>query len=355
MPSEAGTREAEALASEGIEEGPRGRAGDLDGEGPERREPGEPQEDAEPGASPNEEKARDEGVEGASEDPPAPAKPKSAKPPQEAESPLATFARAPFEAIGDGLLSLFREVGETAQLGFQVVGWAVRPPFRPKLLLQQAEFIGVGSLFIVLLTGLFTGLVFALQSSFAFATFNAESLVGATVVISLTRELSPVLAGLMVTGRAGSAIATELGTMKVTEQIDALSTMAVSPVQYLAVPRVLAMTAVMPLLTMLFNMVGFLGAFIVSVYQAGIDRGTFMGRIHQYVSLSDVLGGLFKSAVFGFVIALIACQKGMSAGGGSRGVGVAATRTVVSGSVMVLVLDYVLTTIIIKFFQETSF
>ena len=263
--------------------------------------------------------------------------------------------RAPFEALGAGVIGLFKEIGETALLGFGVLGWALRPPFRPVLLLQQAEFIGVGSLFIVLLTGLFTGLVFALQSSFAFATFNAESLVGATVVISLTRELSPVLSGLMVTGRAGSAIATELGTMKVSEQIDALSTMAVNPIQYLAVPRVFAMTAVMPLLTMLFNMVGFLGAYIVSVFQAGIDRGTFMGRIHQYVQLSDVLGGLVKSAVFGFVIALIACQKGMNAEGGSRGVGLAATRTVVSGSVSILVLDYVLTTIILKLLTERSF
>ncbi|MEO1228964.1 MAG: ABC transporter permease [Myxococcota bacterium] len=268
---------------------------------------------------------------------------------------LSELGKAPFEALGDGVITLFREVGETAMLGFSVIAWTFRPPYRLRLLLQQAEFIGVGSLFIVLLTGLFTGLVFALQSSFAFATFNAESLVGATVVISLTRELAPVLAGLMVTGRAGSAIATELGTMKVSEQIDALSTMAVSPVQYLAVPRVLAMTLVMPLLTMLFNMVGFLGAFIVSVFQAGIDRGTFMGRIHQYVELTDVLGGLFKSAIFGFVIALIACQKGMNAEGGSRGVGLAATRTVVSGSVIVLVLDYVLTTIILTFLQPRSF
>lgn len=253
------------------------------------------------------------------------------------------------------MLELFKEVGETSLLGIQVVAWALRPPYRLSLLLQQCEFIGVGSLFIVLLTGLFTGLVFALQSSFAFKTFNAESLVGATVVISITRELGPVMAGLMVTGRAGSAIATELGTMKVSEQIDALSTMAVNPVQYLAVPRVLAMTLVMPLLTMLFNLVGFVGAWVVSVFQAGIDHGTFMGRINQYVELADVLGGLFKSAVFGFVIALIACQKGMSAAGGSQGVGIAATRTVVSGSVTVLVIDYVLTTLILYFQQGTTF
>ncbi|MBX2811991.1 MAG: ABC transporter permease [Myxococcales bacterium] len=265
------------------------------------------------------------------------------------------LVRAPFEALGNVVLSLLLEVGETALLGLGVISWAVRPPYRLGLFLQQLEFIGVGSLFIVLLTGLFTGLVFALQSSFAFATFNAESLVGATVVISMTRELSPVLSGLMVTGRAGSAIATELGTMRVTEQIDALSTMAVNPIQYLAVPRVLAMTLVMPLLTMLFNMVGFFGAYVVAVFQAGIDRGTFMGRIHQLVELSDVLGGLLKSAVFGFVIALIACQKGMCAQGGSRGVGLAATRTVVSGSVTVLVLDYVLTTIILTLLRERSF
>ncbi len=272
-----------------------------------------------------------------------------------AESSLAAAFRAPFEAVGRIVLELFKEVGETSLLGIQVVAWALRPPYRLSLLLQQCEFIGVGSLFIVLLTGLFTGLVFALQSSFAFKTFNAESLVGATVVISITRELGPVMAGLMVTGRAGSAIATELGTMKVSEQIDALSTMAVNPVQYLAVPRVLAMTLVMPLLTMLFNLVGFVGAWVVSVFQAGIDHGTFMGRINQYVELADVLGGLFKSAVFGFVIALIACQKGMSAAGGSQGVGIAATRTVVSGSVTVLVIDYVLTTLILYFQQGTTF
>ena len=257
------------------------------------------------------------------------------------------LVRAPFESLGAGVLGFFTEVGATAMLFFQTVAWAVRPPLRLKLLLTQCEFIGVGSLFIVLLTGLFTGLVFALQSSFAFAKFNAESLVGATVVISMSRELAPVLTGLMVTGRAGSAIATELGTMRVTEQIDALETMAVSPIQYLVVPRVIAMTLVMPLLCMLFNGVGFMGAYIVSVYQSGINEGTFMGRIHQIVDITDLIGGLMKAAVFGFAIALIACHKGMNAGGGSRGVGVAATQTVVSGSVTILVLDYVLTNILL--------
>jgi phospholipid/cholesterol/gamma-HCH transport system permease protein len=253
----------------------------------------------------------------------------------------------PLERIGTGVITFFTEVGNTAILAGRALAWAVRPPYRMTLLMLQAEFIGVGSLFIILLTGIFTGLVFALQSSFAFAKFNAQSLVGATVVISLCRELGPVLTGLMVTGRAGSAIATELGTMRVTEQIDALETMAVSPVQYLVVPRVLALILTMPLLTMLFNFVGFIGAFAVSVYQSGIDEGTFMGRIHRIVELSDLLGGLFKSAVFGGVIGLVACYKGMNASGGSRGVGLAATNTVVTCSVSILVVDYFLTTLII--------
>lgn len=260
----------------------------------------------------------------------------------------AVAARAPFEAIGKGVLELFRQIGDTVLLALSVGSWLVRPPYRVRLFLQQCEFIGVGSLFIVLLTGIFTGLVFALQSSFAFAKFNAQSLVGATVVISLCRELAPVLTGLMVTGRAGSAIATELGTMRVTEQIDALSTMAVSPIQYLVAPRVVAMTLMMPLLTMLFNAVGFLGAYVVSIYQAEINEGTFMGRIKQIVELSDLAGGLFKAAFFGLAIGLIACQRGMNAEGGSRGVGLAATGTVVTGSVTILILDYLLTSILLK-------
>ncbi len=257
------------------------------------------------------------------------------------------LARSPVESLGRGFVDAFSELGEAVYLGLSALTWLLRPPFRFRLILAQCEFIGVGSLFIVLVTGLFTGLVFALQSSFAFAKFNAESLVGATVVISLCRELGPVLTGLMVAGRAGSAIATELGTMRVTEQIDALSTMAVSPVQYLVVPRLVATFLMMPLLTMLFNTVGFVGAYIVGVFQSGINEGTFMGRIHQMVELSDLLGGLGKAAVFGLAIALIGCQKGMNASGGSRGVGVAATQTVVSASIAILILDYILTTMIL--------
>lgn len=262
---------------------------------------------------------------------------------------FSAWARAPFERVGNGAIGFFKEVGELCYLAASAFVWSLRPPYRIGLFFQQADFVGVGSLFIVLLTGLFTGLVFALQSSFAFAKFNATSLVGATVVISLCRELGPVLTGLMVAGRAGSAIATELGTMRVTEQIDALEAMAVSPVQYLVVPRVLALIITMPLLTMLFNYLGFLGAFIVAVYQSGINEGTFMGRIHRLVELSDLLGGLFKASVFGGIIGLVACQRGITASGGSKGVGMAATRTVVTCSVSILVVDYFLTTALLAF------
>lgn len=257
------------------------------------------------------------------------------------------WVRVPFERIGSGVIGFFREAGDLVMLGASALVWAVRPPYRLGLLLAQVDFIGVGSLFIVLLTGLFTGLVFAVQLASALSKFSAESLVGATVMIALCRELGPVLTGLMVAGRAGSAIATELGTMRVTEQIDALEALAVSPVQYLVVPRVLALIIAMPLLCVLFNYVGFLGAFVVSVYQLSINEGTFMGRIYRLVTLNDLLGGLIKASVFGAIIGLVGCYKGLSASGGSKGVGMAATATVVTCSVSILVVDYILTTFLL--------
>ena len=265
----------------------------------------------------------------------------------EPTSPAWKLGLIPIERIGAAVITFFTEVGELMMLGTQCVLWLFKPPFRLRLFIQQAEFVGVGSLFIVLLTGLFAGLVFALQSAYAFSKFNAESLVGATVVISLCRELAPVLTALMVTGRSGSAMATELGTMRVTEQIDALETFGISPTQYLVLPRVFALIVMMPLLTMLFNYVGFIGAYVVSVGQAGINEGTFLGRIHRMVELNDLLGGLGKAAVFGGIIGLIACHRGMNASGGSRGVGLAATTTVVTASIGILISDYFLTTLLL--------
>ncbi|RLB59952.1 MAG: ABC transporter permease [Deltaproteobacteria bacterium] len=217
------------------------------------------------------------------------------------------------------------------------------PPYRPWLILQQADFIGVGSIFIIVLTGIFTGAVFTLQSLYAFSMFNLESMVGATVTLALTRELSPVLAALMLTGRAGSAMATELGTMRVTEQIDALGAMAVNPVQYLFVPRLLAAVVMFPILTMVFNLVGVLGSYLVAINIWGVDPGNFLAKIRWYVSAHDITSGLIKSSVFGGFIALVSCYKGFNAQGGARGVGLATTQAVVVGSVSVLIIDYFLT------------
>ncbi len=234
-------------------------------------------------------------------------------------------------------------VGDFVIMTFDVLVACFRPPFRIGLLFQQLDFVGVGSLFIVALTGTFTGAVFTLQSVYAFSMFSMESMVGATVTLALCRELSPVLTALMITGRAGSAMATELGTMRVTEQIDALKSMAVNPVQYLIVPRFLASLFMFPALTMVFNIVGVAGAWVVGVEMWGIDPGNFIAKIQWYVQASDITSGLVKATVFGGFVSLASCYKGYYAEGGARGVGQATTQAVVTGSVGVMIIDYFLT------------
>lgn len=224
---------------------------------------------------------------------------------------------------------------------------SVRRPWRLRNLLASCEAVGVGSIFVVVLTAFFTGAVFGMQLAIAFRLFDAESLAGATVALALTRELSPVLTGLMVTGRAGSAIATELGSMRVTEQIDALATMAIDPKHYLLVPRVLAGVLTVPILCMIFNVVGLVGAYLVAVKLQGISEAQFWSRVQTWVDLLDVAGGLIKAAIFGGMITLIACYKGFHARGGARGVGEATTEAVVLSSVLILVGDYFLTAMMV--------
>jgi len=245
--------------------------------------------------------------------------------------------------LGQKVIDATTAVGQATLLTIETLVWMVRPPYRFRLLFQAMEFVGVGSLFIVLLTGLFTGAVFALQGAVAFRLFNAESLVGSTVALSLARELSPVLTGLMVTGRAGSGIATELGTMRVTEQIDALYTMAVNPVQYLIVPRFIAGMIMVPVLSVLFTMIGMLGAYFVGVVLLHIDQGVFIGKTRWFVDPADLANGLIKAFFFGGILTMVGCYKGFYASGGARGVGVATTQAVVYGSVLILVADYFLT------------
>ncbi len=221
----------------------------------------------------------------------------------------------------------------------ETLAWMVRPPFRLELILFQMAAIGVGSVFIVSTTGFFTGMVLALQTNYAMRQLGAEGYVGGSVAVALVRELGPVLTALFVVGRSGSAIATELGTMRVTEQIDAMETMAVNPVQYLVVPRVIAAVAMLPLLTILFNTIGYAGGYLMGIYVAEIPAGPFIEHTRTLVEVRDVLHGLFKSLIFGYVVALITCWRGYAATGGSRGVGEGTTRAVVMSSVAILVVD----------------
>ena len=238
--------------------------------------------------------------------------------------------------------------GSAVILLWEGLTWLFRPPFRARLFLQQMEFVGAGSLFIVVLTGLFTGMVFAVQTTHTFRLFNAETLVGSTVALALMRELAPVLTSLMVTARVGSAIATEIGTMKVTEQVDALSTMAVNPVQYLVTPRLVAGTLMLPILTAFCDLIGIGGAYYVAVHLLGVDGGMFLDKIKAYADSWDVTSGLIKASVFGLILTLVGCHKGLNASGGARGVGQATTQSVVLSSILILVADYFLTLVLYR-------
>lgn len=220
--------------------------------------------------------------------------------------------------------------------------WLFRRPFRLRLFLEQMEFIGVGSLPIVLLVGFFSGAVSALQAINALSIFGQERWVGVTVGVSLAEELAPVFAGLMITARAGSGMATELGSMRITEQIDALNTFAVNPTQYLITPRLVAGAIMVPILTMAFNIIGLVGAYLVSITVHQLDVGQVTGLFVYWVDPLNYIKGVSKAAVFGLALSLAACYQGFNVRGGAKEVGMATTRSVVTGSVCILVLDYFL-------------
>lgn len=244
-------------------------------------------------------------------------------------------------------LSLVEIVGEHVLLFSRAVFWLLKPPFRAGVFFEAAEFIGVQSLMIVTMIGTFVGMVFALQLTSALRQFGTESFVGATLGIALTRELAPVFTSIVVAARAGAGMATELGSMRITEQIDALATLAVNPVQYLVTPRLLGGTLMVPLLAMLFNAMGMIGGYAVAVWIQGVDRGAFIENAKWIVDTQDVLQGIFKSIVFGAALTLISCFQGYNASGGAKGVGIGTTRAVVGSFVTILVLDYFLTDIIL--------
>lgn len=247
------------------------------------------------------------------------------------------------EAFVAPLLAALEEIGSYMQLTAQTVAWVFRPPFRFGQYLAQMEYIGVKSSFIVIVTGLFSGMVLALQTVHSLRQFSAETMVGGIVAISLMREISPVFASLMVTARAGSSMAAELGNMRVTEQVDALTTMAVSPVQYLLSPRLVASLLMVPLLCILYTCVGMGGAWIVAVTWLGIDPGSFLSNVEKYIELKDFMMGEVKAAVFGVLIATLSCHQGYYVTGGAQGVGRATTRAVVQSAVALLVANYLIT------------
>jgi phospholipid/cholesterol/gamma-HCH transport system permease protein len=247
--------------------------------------------------------------------------------------------------------SLIETVGAHLLLLLNVIQWTVRPPLRLTVVLEAMVFVGFESLPIVLLISLFVGAVFALQLSSALRTFQAQAYTGATVGLALTRELAPVFTAIVVSARAGAGMATELGSMRITEQIDALATMAINPLQYLIVPRVIAGTVMVPMMAMLFNCVGMLGAYVVAVGLQNVDRGIFIANARWLLDANDLTQGLVKAVVFGCVLTLIACNQGYNATGGAKGVGVATTRSVVGSFVTILVLDYFLTDLWLSFFS----
>jgi phospholipid/cholesterol/gamma-HCH transport system permease protein len=244
--------------------------------------------------------------------------------------------------LGRGPLAFIDQAGRLALFCLSTLFWMPRRPFRWSQLFRHLRDVGFGSLFIVVLTGFFTGMVFGFQTLQGFRRFGAEALVGPATLLTLSRELGPVLTGLMVAGRSGSGMATELGTMRVTEQIDAMATLAVEPMQYLVVPRVLAATFMMPLLTAIFTGCGFLGCYLIGVGREGIDPGVFLYETWLATDPDDFYEGWIKGAFFGAQISLISSFEGFHAAGGARGVGEAATRAVVLSSVSILVGTYVL-------------
>jgi phospholipid/cholesterol/gamma-HCH transport system permease protein len=250
------------------------------------------------------------------------------------------------EAVMGAIAQALDGIGTTVVLTGQTVMWVFRPPFRFTQIMRAMEFIGVQSIFLISLTGIFSGMVLALQMAHALKSFNQQGLVGGIVAVSLTREISPVFAGLMVTARAGSALAAELGNMRVTEQIDAITTLGVSPVQYLLSPRLIAAVLMLPLLCVLYTCVGLSGGYLVAVGALDIDPGIFFDRMKQITTGDDLAMGLIKSTAFGFLISSISTRQGYYASGGARGVGEATTKAVVQSSVAILICNYVITSLL---------
>jgi phospholipid/cholesterol/gamma-HCH transport system permease protein len=247
------------------------------------------------------------------------------------------------QPIGRTFLNFLEAAGRLVIFAGTGVSHCVRPPFYPRLVGRQMIEIGYYSLPVVGLTAIFTGMVLALQSYTGFARFSAESAIPNVVVVSITRELGPVLAGLMVAGRIAAAMAAEIGTMRVTEQIDALDTLATNPFKYLVAPRLIAGTCMLPLLVLVADSIGVFGGYVVSIFKLGFNPAAYVKNTVDFMETMDVVSGLVKASVFGFLITLMGCYHGYNSKGGAQGVGAATTNAVVSASILIFCFNYFIT------------
>jgi phospholipid/cholesterol/gamma-HCH transport system permease protein len=257
------------------------------------------------------------------------------------EAPLPLPLR-PVEALGRKAIDIVLALGRFGTFMGEALLITVTTPPRFNAFLHRVHFIGFRSLLVIVLTGGFTGMVLALQLYLTLSRFGSEAWLGPALAISLLRELGPVLAALMVTGRAGSALTAEIGIMRITEQIDALMVMALNPMRYLVTPSILAGVVTFPLITAIFDTVGILGGHLVAVELLGLSSGTYFGEMQTFVDLDDILTGFWKSLCFGVIVTWVATYKGFYVGHGAEGVARATTQTVVLASVLILLWDYVM-------------
>jgi phospholipid/cholesterol/gamma-HCH transport system permease protein len=246
----------------------------------------------------------------------------------------------PFDAIGRRTIDTIEALGRFGAFFGVALAVLCTPPFKLRAFIGRIHYIGFNSLLIILLTGTFTGMVLGLQVFFTLSRFGSEAYLGPAVALSIIRELGPVLSALMVTGRAGSALTAEIGIMRITEQIDALTVMALNPMRYLAVPSILAGLVAFPMMTALFDVVGIFGGYLVGVQLLGLSQGTYFGEMKTFVDMKDVMTGFWKSVSFGVIVTWVATYKGFHVGHGAEGVARATTQSVVLASVLILVWDY---------------
>jgi phospholipid/cholesterol/gamma-HCH transport system permease protein len=247
------------------------------------------------------------------------------------------------DSLGEVTIDIFNSFGAFALFFIKATRTLFTTRLKAIKTLVQMQEIGVNSISIIVLTGTFTGMVLAFQSYIGFHRFGGEEFIGPVVALGLVRELGPVLAGLMVTGRAGSAIAAEIGTMQITEQVDALRTLGIDPFQYLVIPRIIASIIILPFLALFCSFLGVIGGFLVAVYALGLNPEQYQSGIREFLVLSDITGGLIKASCFGLILSVVGCYKGYTTMGGARGVGLSTTQAVVLGSIMILIANYFLT------------